>query len=332
MSRCNGFTLLELLLAAALSAILMVGVLGVVSNLGDLAVAEPEVAAGDPSLEAFLDLLGEDLEHAQAVDTSQPNRVRLTGPVGLNAHSRERSHRPVEVEYTLQTIAGERWIVRRQASLDELTNRNVQIDLVCRGIGSLNVAGRTFKPPASMSSNELLLLEPSDLVFSEGTLEPTPGDAAAKDKGAQTVESSAAAGPSLSAGIEPLRAEYSESYRRMNYFYEGNWYFREYLPPRVQHLATSLPGPDRSAARQPDPRPSEGVTPSNGLPSETGVGREAVASQESTAPLPEINAGPQPSVAMMRTAWRVSIAVDASGVAPAKRVERVVGLSGEVQR
>ncbi len=135
MSDARAFTLLELLLATALTAVLMVGVLAVVADLG-----APEAAAGpapdrerDRALEACLDLLHEDLSHAVAVDASKANEVTLVGYASLDGGARERSHRPVRVRYTLERIDGRSWLVRRQDALDVKTNETVHRDLVCCG-------------------------------------------------------------------------------------------------------------------------------------------------------------------------------------------------------
>lgn len=135
MSNARAFTLLELLLATALTAVLMVGVLAVVANLG-----APEAAAGhvpdrerNRALEACLDLLREDLAHAVAVDASQANALTLVGYAALDDRARERTHRPVRVRYGLERIDGRAWLVRRQDALDVKTNETVQRDLVCCG-------------------------------------------------------------------------------------------------------------------------------------------------------------------------------------------------------
>jgi hypothetical protein len=135
VSNPRAFTLLELLLATALTTVLMIGVLAVVADLG-----APEAAAGhvpdgerDRAFEACLDLLHEDLGHAVAVDASRANELTLVGYAALDAAGRERTHRPVRVRYTLEQIDGRSWLVRRQDALDVRTNRTVQRDLVCCG-------------------------------------------------------------------------------------------------------------------------------------------------------------------------------------------------------
>jgi hypothetical protein len=135
VSNVRAFTLLELLLATALTALLMIGVLAVVADLG-----APEAAAGPVpgreearAFEACLDLLHEDLTHAVAVNASKANELTLVGYASLDGCGRERTHRPVRVRYTLEQIDGRSWLVRRQDALDVRTSENLQRDLVCCG-------------------------------------------------------------------------------------------------------------------------------------------------------------------------------------------------------
>jgi len=144
--RRPGFTLLEMLLATALAAILMVGVLGLITDIGSsqLAAAESEEPGRSPTaaLEAWAALLREDLEHAREVDLSQPNELRLVGTHALDSARREATHRPVEVVYRMEEIDGRSVLVREQAALDVATNRNVQRDLVCGGVDRFDLGLR----------------------------------------------------------------------------------------------------------------------------------------------------------------------------------------------
>ncbi len=141
--RRPGFTLLEMLLATALAAILMVGVLGLIADIGssELAAAESEEPGNPPTStwNAWAALLREDLEHAREVDLSRPNELRLVGTHALDSARREATHRPVEVVYRREEIDGRSVLVREQAALDVATNRNVQRDLVCGGVGRFDL-------------------------------------------------------------------------------------------------------------------------------------------------------------------------------------------------
>ncbi|MCY2926021.1 MAG: prepilin-type N-terminal cleavage/methylation domain-containing protein [Planctomycetota bacterium] len=136
MTRRHGFTLLEMLLALTVSAMLMAGVLAVVTGLGARGLAAAPHADGERmtgAVDAWVRLLREDLANATASEGSE-NELVLTGYAALAGPERERTHRPARVVYRLEDVAGRRWLVRRQALLDVLSNDNLQRDLVCRGV------------------------------------------------------------------------------------------------------------------------------------------------------------------------------------------------------
>jgi len=139
MRRHGAFTLLEMLAAVVLSGVLMVGVLSVVRDLGAggspiRAQLASHAAAGADEIDHWVDLLREDLDHADEIDASKPNELILTGHSALGAADCEQTHRPARVQYKLQDISGWPWLIRRQTALDVLTNSNVQRDLICHGV------------------------------------------------------------------------------------------------------------------------------------------------------------------------------------------------------
>ena len=138
MRNARAFTLLELLMATVLMSLLMVGVLAVVATLGKAEIASggqmhASVALPAEAMDAMVNLLREDLSQAGDVAV-QANELTLTGYTALGGAARESTHRPAEVAYKLEDVDGRRWLIRRQAALDVLTNRNVQRDLVCCGV------------------------------------------------------------------------------------------------------------------------------------------------------------------------------------------------------
>lgn len=142
MTRRRGFTLLEMLLALMVSAMLMAGVLAVVTGLGarGVAAAGPN-AEGEQmaaAVDAWVRLLREDLANATAV-AGLENELVLTGYVALAGAEAERTHRPVRAVYRIEDLAGRRWLVRRQALLDVLSNDNTRQDLLCRGVRRFEV-------------------------------------------------------------------------------------------------------------------------------------------------------------------------------------------------
>jgi prepilin-type N-terminal cleavage/methylation domain-containing protein len=157
MSAPRGFTLIELLLATVLATLLMLGSLAVVADVGHdglFAEASDPPAPSDSesavmeALDSCVGMLREDIAHATAIHTSSENEFKLMGYCALNGRSRERAHRPVMVLYRLEEIAGRTWLIRLQASLDVMTNRNTQRDLVCSGFQRFSLVRTRETGPA----------------------------------------------------------------------------------------------------------------------------------------------------------------------------------------
>jgi hypothetical protein len=148
MSHRPAFTLLELLLATVLSTVLMIGVLAVVTDLGAPAVAAAstrfrDAALGPHTVDAWVSLLRADLNQASRVEASKNSSLALTGYTALDPSDRGQTHRPVRVTYEIAEVGGRQWIVRRQAALDVLTNRNTHRDLVGCGLTRFELVQET---------------------------------------------------------------------------------------------------------------------------------------------------------------------------------------------
>lgn len=170
-TRDRGFTLLELLLASALTTLLMVGVLGLVSQIGLPAEEPSDTLSRDAAYRGFADTLRLDLEHAASIDASEPNRIVLLGNGSLDAEARRRTHRPVRIVYEISEVGDRRWLIREQRRLDVLTNRNVQRDLVAAGIDAFELASVPMPSgPLGGAGDES---EPSDDTTPVDTTEPT---------------------------------------------------------------------------------------------------------------------------------------------------------------
>lgn len=145
MNNSRGFTLLELLMAAALTTILTIGLLAVLTNISASSnlplnsignssgvMSKMDISIGE--IDALVRLLREDIIHADKIDASKVNELSITGYGALDRISRQRKHRPVNVLYKLEKIDGHFWLIRRQEALDVLSNQNIQRDLICSGV------------------------------------------------------------------------------------------------------------------------------------------------------------------------------------------------------
>lgn len=143
----RAFTLIEMLAATALSALLMVGLMRVIGTVRSPGRSEPSPLARNASEahEGLLDavnLIEWDLVHARTIQLGQ-NTVTVEGYGSLqrtDGLSRDdfsriaRPHRPVRVRYLLRTIAGQTWLIRQQTDLDDPTNRSTWTELVACGV------------------------------------------------------------------------------------------------------------------------------------------------------------------------------------------------------
>lgn len=109
----RAFTILEMLAATALAALLMLAVLHVIGSVGRTRAAmarEPDGACRAD----LLDTLRLDLAHSTGV-RYQTDGVTLTGHAGLDRATLAPSHEPVTVTYGITILAGRAWLYRLQA-------------------------------------------------------------------------------------------------------------------------------------------------------------------------------------------------------------------------
>jgi hypothetical protein len=140
----RAFTILELLAATALTALLMVAVLHVVGTLGASRAALVRQADAGAWRSDLLDTLRRDLTNAAQV-TFAKDGVTLTGHGALDPVTLEFGHEPVTVVYRLATIHDRRWLVRRQAPRDGLSTQAAWAELLCP-----DVIGFTIRPAGGL--------------------------------------------------------------------------------------------------------------------------------------------------------------------------------------
>ena len=129
----HGMTLVELVVALALASLALVGALNVLRAATSSALAGDVVANDqdllEPRAEELISALCEDLRHADWI-ASDDNRVALLGYGSLSRDDHRVDLRPVRIEYRVETIGGDRWVVRVQRRLDIRSNEPDDVRLV----------------------------------------------------------------------------------------------------------------------------------------------------------------------------------------------------------
>lgn len=140
----GGFTLVELLAAAALSTLLLTVGFAVTRSLA--------VRPGRDALDhAAWRLAAErqirwDLEHAVLAQPPRAGALVIAGYGGINVAAGEVAHLPVTVEYRIQTIGDRRWLVRQQTWLEAGPRSRTLTQLVCADVSDLVVIARVPTP------------------------------------------------------------------------------------------------------------------------------------------------------------------------------------------
>jgi len=154
-SKPRAFTILELLAATALTALLMVAVLHVISSLGRSRAALARQPDGGAWRSDLLDTLRYDLSNATAA-SFRHGKVTLAGHGGLDRNTLAHRHEPVTVTYGLAMIHGRQWLVRTQIARDGLSNEPAWTELLCPDVTAFNCQ------PAGVAISAPLELTPDD--------------------------------------------------------------------------------------------------------------------------------------------------------------------------
>jgi hypothetical protein len=133
----RAFTILEMLAATALTALLMLAVFQVIGSIGRTRAAlarQPETGFWRADL---LDMLRRDLSNATAV-RYEAGGVTLTGHGALNPATLAPTDEPVTVTYGIATIAGRSWLYRLQTPRAGVARRPWR-ELVCADVTEFSV-------------------------------------------------------------------------------------------------------------------------------------------------------------------------------------------------
>ncbi len=136
----KAFTLIELLLATALTAAVLAAVLGVVARAGRGLRSARKADEGRATEDALLELITTDLLNARRAEPAERG-FRLFGLGRLGADTKEVRHGPVTVEYEVRRAGGQPWLLRRQFRSDARRGAVQSAELVCRGVERIELGG-----------------------------------------------------------------------------------------------------------------------------------------------------------------------------------------------
>ena len=151
----KAFTILELLAATALTALLTVAVLHVVSSLGRSRAALARQSDDGAWQADLLDTLRRDLTNASQAQF-RPDGITLIAHGSLDATTVAPGDELVTIVYGVVPIHGRPWLVRRQTSRNGAAGDAGWSELLCPNVAAFSVApalavipGRGTPPPAS---------------------------------------------------------------------------------------------------------------------------------------------------------------------------------------
>ena len=131
----RAFTLVELVAATALSAILLTVALSVVRTVNRAPLAGD--AATDTAGPVARQLQW-DLSNAVVLRTDDRG-LTLAGYGSLDPATQDPTRQPVLIAYTLRPAAGQLWLTREQTSLDARTEGSTTTELLCGDVARLTV-------------------------------------------------------------------------------------------------------------------------------------------------------------------------------------------------
>lgn len=139
----RAMTLVELMAASALAAVLLSASFGVIGSLA----AQRKTQTCDGYTEPWRKQLSEQLrwEIANARKMcATPTELRLVGYCSTDFVTDEATHRPCEIIYSIHNDGSRSWLIRREIHLDSGTLKNSRTELAAAGITRIDA----FDPKA----------------------------------------------------------------------------------------------------------------------------------------------------------------------------------------
>lgn len=134
----RGFTLVELLAAILLTTLLTTSLMGVIRAMNQ----QRKLTTGEHALEGWkLQLrqrLLSDFSNARRMGVTE-GRLTLLGYCSRNAEAGVATHRPCEIVYRLESLAGRNWLIREENQLGNQSLNRANAELAVYGITRIQV-------------------------------------------------------------------------------------------------------------------------------------------------------------------------------------------------
>jgi hypothetical protein len=143
----RGFTLIEMLAASALTALLMITMVAVIASVARSDLAAARRAAANPWPPDLVKTLRDDLLNSRTL-RCEPVTLTMEGFASIDPMTLRPTHRQTQVRYAVQSIAGRNWLIRKQR--EHSGDQHESSFLVCPDVQSIAFETR---PPATQRMN-----------------------------------------------------------------------------------------------------------------------------------------------------------------------------------
>lgn len=134
----RGFTLLEMVAAMVLAAILFAALVSLLRSFADQQRIMAGISDQRPPTQILSELIRRDLTGARYV-RHDGNQLRLVGTIARDRNSKKPTGRQAEVVYRVAQVNGEAWLLRRETHLDEMASTRSHEEPLWQGVVGLDL-------------------------------------------------------------------------------------------------------------------------------------------------------------------------------------------------
>lgn len=158
MVKTSGFTLIEMLAATTLAAVMMVGLLAVMASLRR--GLEQQQHTDSQWRQKVLAVVGQDFQLARYGAAPQQNQLLLIGYLDRDPLTGAPTHRPARVLYQIVPAGEDQVLIRQQQRLDGSRSHPVQVRLLAAEISRFKVVAVQAQQPEETPRNPPLGPQP----------------------------------------------------------------------------------------------------------------------------------------------------------------------------